>query len=316
MTRFLVTGANGFVGTALCQFLVHQGHGVHAAVRTIGNAPAICPTFEIGSLDGATSWTKALERVEVVIHLAARVHVLHDSLAQPLAAFRDANVQGTQNLARQAAAAGARRLVFASTAKVHGEASAAGRPFRESDPLKPRDAYAISKKEAEEVLFQVAAETGLEVVIIRPPLVYGPGAKANFAALQDAVRKGWYLPLGWIRNQRSLLGLDNLIDLIALCAVHPNATNQAFLASDGQDLSTAELVRAMARAAGVAQRLVPVPVWMLRLGGWALGRSEAVTRLTGNLQLNIGKAYELLGWSPPVSVEEGLLRAVAGANRC
>ena len=310
--RFLVTGANGFVGEPLCAELFRRGHAVRAASRS---AHAESDGFEratIGSIDGVTDWSAALRDLDVVIHLAARVHIMKDDAADPLAEFRKVNVAGTLNLARQAAAAGVKRLVFVSSVKVNGEYTLPGQAFTESDLPAPQDAYGVSKHEAELGLRQIAVESDIEVVIIRPPLVYGPGVKANFAALMGAVRRGWPLPLGAVHNQRSLVALDNLVDFIVTCLSHPHAANQTFLVSDGHDLSTTGLVRGLACAAGMPARLVPVPVWAIRAGAALLGKGDAVQRLCGNLQVDIAKARSLLGWVPPVSVDEGLRRAVAG----
>jgi nucleoside-diphosphate-sugar epimerase len=205
-------------------------------------------------------------------------------------------------------------LVFISSVKVNGEHTEFGHAFSETDAPNPQDAYGLSKYEAEQGLRQMAAETGMELVIIRPPLVYGPGVKANFAALMRAVQRGWPLPLGAIHNQRSLVALDNLVDFIITCITHPQAANQTFLVSDGQDLSTTELVRGMARAAGVPARLLPVPAWLLQAGAGLLGKGDAVQRLCGNLQVDISKARQLLGWVPPVSVEDGLRWAMGGGR--
>ena len=240
---------------------------------------------------------------------------MRDKEANPLSAFRDANVKGTLNLAHQAAAAGVKRFVFLSSVKVNGECTQAGCPFTEADAANPKDAYAQSKHEAELGLRQLAAHSGMEVVIIRSPLVYGPGVKANFAALLRAVQHGWPLPFGAVRNQRSMVGLDNLVDFIVVCTSHPKAANQTFLLSDGYNLSTPELVRGLALAAGVHARLLPVPMWVLQAGAMLLGKSNAVQRLCGNLEVDISKASNLLGWAPPVSVDEGLRRAVAGVEK-
>jgi UDP-glucose 4-epimerase len=267
----------------------------------------------VGSIDRATNWTEALREVDAVFHLAARVHVMKDTAVDSLAEFRKVNVLGTLNLARQAAAVGVKRFVFVSSVKVNGESTPVGQAFTEADEPNPQDAYAVSKFEAEQGLREIAADTGMAVVIIRPPLVYGPGIKANFAALMRAVQRGWPLPLGAVRNQRSLVALDNLVDFVVTCITHPQAVNQTFLVSDGQDLSTTELVRGMAHAAGVPARLLPVPVWALQAGATLLGKGDAVQRLCGNLQVDISKARQLLGWVPPVSVDEGLRRAVVVA---
>jgi len=289
--NLLITGSTGFVGQAL--------------VKRLGDQPV-----RLATRADSASWDKVLVGVATVVHLAARVHVIHDTEADPLIAFRVVNVEGTLNLARQAAAAGVKRFVFISSVKVNGESTQPGRAFTETDSPDPQDAYGQSKHEAEQGLRQLAASTGMEVVIIRPPLVYGPGVKANFAALMRAVQRGWPLPLGAVHNQRSLVALDNLVDFIVTCITHPQAANQIFLVSDGQDLSTTELVRGMARASGVPARLLPLPVWALQACGRLLRKGDALQRLCGNLQVDISKARTLLGWVPPVSLEEGLKRAM------
>jgi nucleoside-diphosphate-sugar epimerase len=313
----LVTGATGFVGKAVVQRLLadDESQRVVVAVRRDGlQWPEQVLPYVTDDLEPATDWSLALNGVSAVVHCAARVHVMHDTEADPLTAFRAVNMDGTLNLARQAAAAGVKRFVFISSVKVNGESTEPGRSFTEADTPNPQDAYGVSKHEAEQGLRQLAADTGMEVVIIRPPLVYGPGVKANFAALMKAVQRGWPLPLGAVHNQRSLAALDNLVDFIITCTTHPQAANQTFMVSDGRDLSTTELVREMARAAGVPARLLPVPVWVLQAGATLLGKGEAVQRLCGNLQVDISKARRLLGWVPPASVDEGLQRAVAGRD--
>jgi nucleoside-diphosphate-sugar epimerase len=306
----LVTGAGGFVGKSLCTALSMRGFTVHAALRSINNLADEFESVAVGRIDPDTDWSAVLQGAGAVVHLAARVHVMKDVSEDPLTEFRRINVDSTLNLARQAAAAGVKRFVFISSVKVNGEHTEPGRAFTEADTPNPQDAYGQSKHEAEQGLHQIAQESGMEVVIIRPPLVYGPGVKANFAALMRAVQRGWPLPLGAIHNQRSLVALDNLVDFIISCITHPKAANQTFLVSDGKDLSTTELVRGMARAAGVRARLLSVPVWALQAGAKLLGKGDAVQRLCGNLQVDISKARELLGWVPPVSVEEGLKRAM------
>lgn len=310
----LISGASGFVGGAVCAELAQRHYSVRGVVRNLFRSGS--EQYELIEIDGVgseTNWSYALNDVSVVVHLAARVHVMHDTEIDPLTAFRAVNVEGTLNLARQAAAAGVKRFVFISSVKVNGERTEPGRAFTETDAPNPQDAYGLSKHEAEQGLRQLAADTRMEVVIIRPPLVYGPGVKANFAALMRAVRRGWPLPLAAVHNQRSLVALDNLVDFIVTCITHPQAANQTFLVSDGQDMSTTELVRGMARAAGVPARLLPVPVWALQAGASLLGKGDAVQRLCGNLQVDISKAQRLLGWVPPVSVDEGLRLAVGGA---
>jgi nucleoside-diphosphate-sugar epimerase len=310
--KSLVTGAHGFVGKALCAELARRGHAVRMASRSAGaGAEGLAQAVVVASVDADTKWSAALSEQDVVIHLAARVHVMNDRSADPLAEFRKVNVAGTLNLARQAAAAGIKRFVFVSSVKVNGEFTLPGRAFTESDVPAPQDAYGVSKHEAESGLRQIALDTGMELVIIRPPLVYGPGVKANFSALMRAVRRGWPLPLGMVHNQRSLVALDNLVDFIVICAAHPQAAGQTFLVSDGHDLSSAELVRGLARAAGVSARLLPVPLWCLHAAAALAAKGDALQRLCGNLQLDISKARSLLGWEPAVSVEEGLRRAAA-----
>ncbi len=309
---YLITGANGFVGLAVCTELARREYGVRRAVRDVSVSVADhSDLVKLGSIGATTDWSAALDRVNAVVHLAARVHVMRDTEADPLTAFCSVNVDGTLKLARQAAAAGVKRFVFISSVKVNGESTLPGRPFTADDIPAPLDPYAVSKMEAEQGLRQIAVETGMAVVIIRSPLVYGPGVKANFASLMRAVQRGWPLPLGAVNNQRSLVALDNLVDFIVTCTTHPQAANQTFLVSDGQDLSTTKLVRGMAQAAGVPARLLPVPVWALQAGASLLGKGDSVQRLCGNLQVDISKARNLLGWVPPVSVEEGLRRAMA-----
>ncbi|WP_273428468.1 SDR family oxidoreductase [Chitinibacter tainanensis] len=299
----LITGSNGFVGRAVCDRLRSENCTFRASVRKgTGNVIAV------GDIDGNTPWSVALAGIDVVVHTAARVHIMNDASLDPLADFRKVNVAGTLNLARQAVAAGVRRFVFISSIKVNGEATKPGKTFHADDIAAPLDSYGISKSEAEQELLQLAIETGLEVVIIRPPLVYGPGVKANFAAMMKWLCKGVPLPLGAIQNKRSLVALDNLVDLIWVCVHHPAAANQIFLAGDGEDLSTTELLERMAKALGVASRLIPVPMWMLQTGAALLGKSDMAQRLCGSLQVDISKAAKLLGWQPPVSVDKALLK--------
>ncbi len=253
-----------------------------------------------------------LSRVDAIVHLAARVHVMNDTASDPLTEFRRVNVDGTLNLARQAAAAGVRRFVFVSSVKVNGEETLPGKPFSAADAPAPVDPYGISKFEAERGLLQLASETGLEVVIVRPPLVYGPGVKANFEKMVRWLAKGMPLPLGGVHaNRRSLIGLDNLVDLLTVCLRHPAAAGHVFMASDGEDLSTTDLLRRLGKAMHRPARLVPVPPALLELGGRLLGREDVVRRLTGSLQVDIGKTRQVLGWEPPVAVDEGLQRVCA-----
>lgn len=309
----LLTGATGFLGSALLASLETREQ-VRIAVRQTSNNSvdfsskvdavhvSLCPEHD---------WSQALSGVSVIIHCAARVHVMREAAIDPLAEFRRVNVEGTLRLARQAAEAGVKRFVFMSSVKVNGEATVLGRAFTEADAAAPQDAYGQSKHEAEVALRQLASKTGMEVVIVRPPLIYGPGVKANFAALMLAVQRGWPLPLGAIHNERSLVALDNLVDFILTCLTHPNAAQHTFLVSDGHDLSTTELVRGMGRAAGVNPRLLPIPARMLQTAASLLGKGAVAQRLCGNLQVDISKARALLGWTPPISVDEGLARVIA-----
>ncbi len=310
----LVTGAQGFVGLPLSTALVKLGYQVRCAVRGSFNVNQSQETLSVGDINGDTAWTEALVDVTVVIHLAARVHVMNETAADALSAYRKVNVEGTLNLAKQAALAGVKRFIFISSIKVNGEATALGHPYHEEQAPAPLDAYGLSKYEAELELQQLAKDTGLEVVIIRPVLIYGPGVKANFKAMMRCLALGMPLPLGGIHNQRSLLALDNLIDLIQLCIVHPAAANQTFLASDGMDLSTPELLKAMAEALGKPARLIKLPESLLMLGANLVGKQAMAQRLCGSLQVDNSKARELLDWQPPVSVQEALLK-VADAYR-
>jgi nucleoside-diphosphate-sugar epimerase len=313
--KVLITGGNGFVGQHLLQRLLADSEYAPIATTRLGSGLSqSIQSVVVGDIDGNTDWAQALAGIDVVVHTAARVHVMNDTSNDPLAAFRRVNVQGTLNLARQAAAKGVRRFVFISSVKVNGESTALGAPFAEHTVPAPKDAYGVSKLEAEQGLREIASMTGMEVVIIRPPLIYGPGVKANFAALLRAVKRGIPLPLGAIHNVRSFLGLDNLVDFIATCISHPKAANETFMISDGQDLSTSELIRGIAQGAGVTARLVSVPVWALKAGAGLLAKGDAMQRLCGNLQVDITKARSLLDWVPPVSVSEGLRRAIAGGK--
>lgn len=305
----LVTGASGFIGQALCSRLVVDGWGVCATLRNSGRGHALVPGCEqrvVGEIGRDTDWLSLLKEVDIVVHLAARVHVMRERESDPLAEFRRVNVEGTLNMARQSSVAGVQRFVYLSSIKVNGEETVTGRSFSEEDQPAPQDAYAVSKWEAEQGLRELADKTGLEVVIIRPPLVYGPGVKANFLAMMQWLTRGVPLPLSAIRNRRSLVALDNLVDMIITCLVHPSAANQTFLVADGEDLSTPELFRRTAEALGKPSRLLPVPVGMLETGARLLGKRAVVQRLCGSLHVDISKARILLGWNPPQSVDQAL----------
>lgn len=305
--KVVVTGASGFVGNATCSRLVTQGMSVVGTVRRLPARPLPGVDYRIvADLDASTDWWDALTGVDTIIHCAARVHVMRETAGDPLVAFRVVNVAGTEQLARQAAAAGVRRFIFLSSVKVNGEGALVA--YREADIPAPEDAYGISKYEAELVLREIAQGTGLEVVMVRSPLIYGPGVKANFQLLMQALMRSIPLPLGAIYNRRSLVALDNMVDLIVTCIEHPAAAGETFLVSDGEDISTTELVRRLAYAMGRPARLVSVPETVLMAGATLLGKREVARRLCGTLQVNIAKVREVLGWVPPVSVDEGLRR--------
>ncbi|MEF8730766.1 MAG: SDR family oxidoreductase [Candidatus Accumulibacter meliphilus] len=308
----LITGANGFVGRALCYRLAADHVPFRAACRNVaqGDLPASWETAD-GVLSAEHDWCAALTSAAAVVHCAARVHVMKEAASDPLTAFRRVNVEGTLSLARQAAAAGVRRFLFISSVKVNGESTLPGHPFRADSVPAPLDPYGVSKMEAERALFSMARETGMEVVVIRPPLVYGPGVKANFLGLMRWLWQGVPLPLGAIHNARSLVGIDNLVDLIVTCIDHSAAANQRFLVSDGEDLSTTKLLRRMGEALGKPARLIPVPAALLQLGSKLLGRPDLARRLCASLQLDVSQTRDLLGWNPPVSVDEGLRRTAA-----
>jgi len=312
MSRVLVTGATGFVGRALCAELMLRGHAVCAALRHVEDNTRLAlegvEAIAVGAVDAATDWRNALAGCEAVVHLAARVHVMRDEATDPLTEFRAVNVAGTLNLAHQAAKAGVRRFVYLSSIKVNGEETLPGRPFTEQDVPAPHGPYGISKHEAEEALRKFAQQSGMEVVIIRPPLVYGPGVKANFLNMMRWLHKGVPLPFGAIHNYRSLVALDNLIDLIITCIKHPAAANQTFLVSDGEDISTTELLLRAGVALDTPARLLPVPQKLLEMSFKAVGKSDLAQRLCGSLQVDIMKACIMLDWRPQVSVDEGLRR--------
>ena len=306
--RVCLTGSTGFLGRRLTQALSSDSATDLTATARVPSRVEYASAVEIAEINGQTDWSNAIQNQGVVIHAAARAHIMKDSVADPLTEYRKVNVHGTLNLARQSATAGVKRFIFISSIKVNGEQTAPGQPFQPNDEAKPIDSYGLSKWEAEQGLQQIAKETGMEVVIIRPPLVYGPGVKGNFANLIKLVRKGLPLPLGAIHNRRSMIALDNLVDLIITCIEHPSAANQVFLASDGQDLSTTELLQGLAQAMGRSPRLLPIPGALLSLAASTLGKKPVADRLLGSLQVDISKTRDLLNWTPSISVGEGLRR--------
>ncbi len=306
MSRILITGASGFVGRTLRKELLNQDYQVRAAMRSPGQLSAVGETVTVGAIDGETDWSDALRGVDAVIHLAARVHVMTDKTADPLAEFLKVNLYGTSNLARQAANAGVKRLVYVSSVKVNGEQTTANRPFLESDEPDPQDFYAISKWRAEQDLQRNEKETGLEVVIVRPPLVYGPGVKGNFFRLLAAVDRGIPLPLAGANNVRSLVYVGNLVDALIACATHPAAAGQTYLVRDGDDVSTAMLVDMIARSLGRNSRAFYFPPGLLRAAANLLGRAEQMDRLFGSLRINDEKLRGELAWSAPFTLEQGL----------
>ena len=308
MRKILVTGASGFVGSEVAEKLSRLGTSI-LLLTGRKPLPALMARGEfvkISDIDGTTNWAAALGDAEVVIHCAARVHVMSDTATDSQADFRKVNVAGTLNLARQAVAFGVKRFIYISSIKVNGERTIEGRPFTADDLPAPIDAYGISKMEAEQGLSALAAESGLDVVIIRPVLVYGPRVKANFLRMMAWINQGVPLPLGGLGNRRSLVALDNLVDLIVMCVDHPAAANQIFLVSDGEDLSTTQLVQRMAQSLGCSARLLAVPAFFLEMTAAMLGKRAVAQRLCDSLQVNIDKTCNLLGWKPIVSVDEAL----------
>ncbi len=314
--RVLVTGASGFVGRALCLTLRGAGHRVIAAVRNQARLPEGCEPCIVGDIGPDTDWTEALKGADAVAHLAARVHVIREPAEDPLAAFRRTNVEGTLRLARAAARAGVGRLVFLSSVKALGDSSPNG-PLTGASPPYPEDPYGISKCEAEAGLREIESQFQLEVVILRPPLVYGPGVRGNFRSLLKLVDRRVPLPLKVVANRRSLLYLGNLVDAIALCLEGPAATNRTYLLRDGEDLSTPELIQRLGTALGRRTLLFPVPARLLKLGAGCIGRSAEVRRLLGSLTVDDRPIRQELEWNPPFTVDEGLAETAAWfrANR-
>lgn len=313
MPHVLVTGGNGFMGGALLKRLHERGW---PAVGVSRKNSYIDGVLRGPSLDVDADWRPLLHGKHIVIHTAASVHTTHDSVADPLTVFREVNVAGTVRLARQSAESGVHRFIFISSIKVNGEVTKPAQPFMADDVPAPADPYGISKTEAEAALLHLATETGMDIVIIRPPLVYGPGVGANFLRMMRWLKCGVPLPLGAIQhNSRTLVGLDNLIDLIITCMEHPAAANQVFLAGDGVDISTTDLLYRLTKAMGIPARLIPVPVWMLETGATLLGKRMVAQRLCGNLQVDISKTRRMLGWEPRVDMDDELKRTADWYNK-
>ena len=305
--KVLVTGASGFVGSALCSHLVSRDFDTIATVRNLPDA--LVPRVDyriVTKLDAATDCHDALAGVQTVIHCAARVHVMRDHAQDPLTEFRRVNTLGTETLAQAAAHCGVKRLVFLSSIKVNGESAPPDAPFDQASPAKPQDPYAISKWEAEQALTRVSTETGLEIVVLRCPLVYGLGVKGNFLRLLQAVKHGIPLPFSLVKNRRSLIYLDNLTDAIATCLTHPAAAGKTYLMSDGEDVSTAELISRIAQALGKPSRLWPCPLGLIELAGRMPGKSDEIARLLGSLCIDSSKIRSELDWTPPYTLEQGL----------
>lgn len=301
--KTLLTGATGFVGSAILANIKPTN------MRVLGRSkPSDVVDFVSVEIKPDTDYKEAFEGVSVIIHSAARAHIMDDQTENPLDAYREVNALGTLNLARQAARAGVKRFIFISSIKVLGEETELDHPYSYDDAYSPQDFYAQSKVEAEGGLLELSRETDMEIVIIRPPLVYGPGVKANFASMMNLAKKNLPLPLGSIKNKRSLVALDNLVDLIITCIDHPKAVNQIFLVSDDHDISTTELLIELTRAAGKKPRLIPVPMKLIQIVATLLGKKAIADRLCGSLQVDISQTKETLGWKPPVSFEQGIAR--------
>jgi len=313
--KVFVTGVTGFVGRSLSDSLMDAHCDVTALVRErILLLPKEVMQVAGGDL---SAWSvknslfnskikQVLQDIDVVIHLAARVHVMADNSNDPLSEFRVVNRDATLVLARMAADAGVKRFIFISSVKVNGEMTSRDHPFKPDDNYIPTDPYGLSKYEAEQGLLALAKETGMKVVIIRPPLIYGPNVKANFASMMKWVNKGIPLPLGAINNQRSLVALENLVGFILHCIDHPKAANEVFLISDGEDVSTTELLRKVANAFGKKSRLIPVPVWLMMIGAKMTGKGDVASRLFGSLQVDSSKARDLLSWKSVITMDEQL----------
>ncbi|MGY3568465.1 UDP-glucose 4-epimerase family protein [Vibrio paucivorans] len=308
--KLLVTGSSGFIGSSVCTTAIERGWSVKAVVRQ--SHPSIhLPNIFIAECSESMDWSGAFSGVDCVVHCAARVHQMNETAQEAEVGYRDVNVNGTLNLARQAVMGGVKRFVFISSIKVNGEFTEFGSTFTNEVLSPPKDPYGLSKYQAEIGLKQIARDTGLEVVIIRPPLVYGQGVKANFLNLIKFVERGWQVPFGAIDNRRSLVYLDNIVDLILLCCEHPRAIGETFLVSDGQDVSTTDLIRFTAKAMGKRPLLIPIPMSWMVFAAKVIGKPQISQRICGSLQVDISHTCQTLNWSPPTSMEEGINKTIA-----
>lgn len=314
MTRVLITGASGFLGCALARHLVVEGRPLRLAMRrSYAGSPTSVEVIQVPTLEPETDWRKAVEGIATIVHCAARVHVMRDEAASPLDEFRRVNVCGTINLARQAVEAGVKRFVLISSIGVNG-AETFGRAFRADDAASPHSPYSVAKWEVEQELMKLARKTGLEVVTIRPPMIYGPGAPGNFAQLLRIVNLGLPLPFGRLHNLRSFVALENVVDLVVRCIDHPRAANQVFLVSDGEDLSVTEFIHRIAKAQKRSIPLFPISQkWLERLAG-IVGKEQQMCKLTGSLQIDIEKTVTMLSWKPVISIDEALIEATRTNN--
>jgi len=312
--KICVTGSSGFIGKALCKQLLKYKHDILATSR-YSNLPDIKPEknlkfIQIEDINIEKKWPEILSGVECIIHCAARAHIMNDNKVDSLSLYQKVNVEGTRKLAEQASIAGVKRLIFLSSIKVNGELTKKSFCFRHADIPFPEDAYGISKWEAEQVLWEISRKSGLEIVIIRPPLVYGPGVKGNFLRLLNLVKRNVPIPLATVDNYRSFIGIDNLVDLLIRCTDHPGASGQTFLVSDGEDLSTPTLIKKISSAMGKKNFLFPVPISLIKFIGRMVGKSSEVDRLLSSLQIDSSLVYDKLGWKPPLNSDEGLLKMI------
>ncbi len=308
--KILLTGATGFVGKALLKKLIEAEYYTSIVSRKLGEPREFVEQMLVESIDERTSWLSKLLGKTIVIHCAARVHMMSDDTKDPLTSFREVNTTGTLNLAKQAAEAGVKRFIYISSIKVNGETTTGSLPFTEKDIPNPLDPYGVSKYEAEEGLKKIATESDMEVVIIRPPLVYGAGVKANFLNLLKLSSTTLPLPFGLVNNKRSMVYVENLVDFIINSIEHPAAANQTFLVSDNHDLSLSSLLKLIRKSMNKPIRLIPVPVFLFKLAGLIFRKQDIVDRLVGDLQIGSNKTMSLLNWKPPYTVDQGIQATV------